>query len=87
MVLSESEKRKIEEGEYICTICGHIGNPKTIVKGSFFIEIVLWFFFLIPGLIYTIWRLTTKQKACPMCKNASMIPLNTPRGLELLKSS
>lgn len=85
MVLTEAEKQKIEEGKYICTMCGHVGRPKTITRGSFFIEIVLWLFFIIPGLIYTIWRLTTKGKTCPTCGNSSMIPLNTPKGLELLK--
>lgn len=85
MALSEEQKKKIEEGKFICTICGYIGKPKNITRGSFFIEIVLWFFFIIPGLIYTIWRLTTKGKVCPACGNLPMIPLNTPKGLELLK--
>jgi hypothetical protein len=71
--------------QLICTNCGYIGYPKRITKGSFWIEVVLWLFFLVPGLIYSIWRLTTKYDACPKCKNASMIPIDTPRGQKLLE--
>ena len=70
--------------QFVCTACGYIGSPKKIVKGSILIEIVLWLFFIIPGLIYSTWRLTTKYDACPKCKNATMIPVDTPKGQELV---
>lgn len=73
--------------EFICTTCGFIGSPKKIVKGSILIEIVLWLFLLIPGLIYSIWRLTTKYDACPKCKNASMIPADSPTGQKLISEN
>jgi len=76
-----------ENRGFICIDCGFVGEPKTIVKGSFWIELLLWFFFIIPGLIYTLWRLTTKEKACPACKHQTMIPADTPRGAQLLKES
>lgn len=71
--------------QFICKSCGYVGTTQKITKGSFFIEIVLWLCFFIPGLIYTIWRLTTTYSACPECKNDSMIPINTPVGQKLLK--
>lgn len=67
----------------VCTVCGTVGDSKTHVKGSFFIELLLWLFFLVPGLIYTIWRLTTKAKVCPACRSESIVPLNTPMGRKL----
>lgn len=70
--------------QYVCSTCGYVGNPKRITKGSIFIEIILWLFLIIPGLIYSIWRLTTKYNACPKCKNATMIPTDTPKGQELV---
>lgn len=73
-------------GEYICTSCGYVGDLRSVTKGSFLIELVLWLFFLIPGLIYTLWRLTSKHYACPKCGNQTMIPIDTPRGVELVKS-
>ena len=58
--------------------CGTIGEPVTVTKGSFLIELVLWCCFLVPGFIYSMWRLTSKYKACPSCKQAGMIALNSP---------
>ena len=72
---------------YICSNCHYEGQPKTVVKGSFLIEVILWLFFIIPGLIYSVWRLTTKYKACPKCSASNMIPTDTPRGQELQRDS
>lgn len=73
--------------EYICTICGHVGYPKKITKGSFIMEIVLWIFFLIPGIIYSVWRLSSKRKICSACGNVSIIPADTPMGQKLIKEN
>jgi len=73
------------KGEFICPSCGYIGKPKTVVRGSFLMEVVLWLFFLVPGLIYSIWRLTGKEKVCPSCGQKGMIPLDSPRGQKLQK--
>jgi hypothetical protein len=35
--------------------------------------------------IYSIWRLTSKQQVCPTCKNPSLIPLNTPAGKKYVR--
>jgi hypothetical protein len=68
----------------ICTTCGFVGYPKKYCKGSFLLEVVLWLCFLVPGFIYSIWRLTSKYDGCPACKNASMIPVDTPLGKRLV---
>lgn len=70
--------------QLVCTVCGYVGEAKKHTKGNFLIEVVLWLFFIIPGLIYSIWRLTTKQTICPKCKNSSMIPADTPVGQKLM---
>lgn len=67
-----------------CTTCGAVGAPKTHTRGSLFIEIVLWLCFLIPGLIYSIWRLTTKQKVCRSCGAATIVPLDSPVARKML---
>jgi|SRR3990172_10351963 len=73
--------------QYVCTVCGYVGKPLYKVKGSVLIEILLWFF-LIPGLIYSIWRLTSgKQWLCPTCNNDSLIPVDTPTGQKLVEKS
>jgi len=41
----------------LCTVfAGTVGDTKRNMKGSILTELVLWFFFLVPGLIYSIWR-------------------------------
>jgi hypothetical protein len=70
----------------ICTTCGtQTRSPKSHTKGSILIEIVLWFALIVPGLIYSLWRLTTRQRVCPACGSAALIPLDTPAGQKLLQ--
>lgn len=68
----------------VCTNCGYFGKPKTVTKGSMLIEIALWLCFLFPGLIYSLWRVSSKHTACPKCGNAHMIPSDTPMGKKAL---
>jgi hypothetical protein len=67
----------------ICADCGHVGTPKSVTKGNIGIEIVLWLCFLLPGLIYSIWRLSSKHKACRACGQQTLLPLDSPRGKKL----
>jgi hypothetical protein len=68
----------------ICSNCGHVGPPETITKGSLLIEIVLWLCFLLPGLIYSLWRLTSRTKGCRLCGSSALVPVDSPRGRELI---
>lgn len=67
----------------VCTNCYYRGEPKDITKGSFATELILWLIFFPVGLIYSLWRLSTRYKGCPKCKVGAMIPLDTPRGRQL----
>lgn len=69
--------------EMICTQCGTVGNGKKSAKGSFLIEVILWLCFLIPGLIYSIWRVSGNKPACRSCGSASLVPLDSPVGQKL----
>jgi hypothetical protein len=71
--------------EYICQACGTIGKPTKRTKGSIWIEIILWLAFIVPGVIYSIWRLTTRQRVCRSCGSPSVIPVNTPMGQKLAR--
>jgi ribosomal protein S27AE len=65
----------------ICTTCGaQTDAPQAKTKGSFVIEVVLWLALIIPGLLYSLWRQSTRQKVCPACGNATLILANTPDG-------
>jgi len=69
--------------EVICTLCGHVGMPKKLTKGSFAVELLLWLFFGI-GILYSIWRLSTREMVCASCSRIQIIPVDSPRGKELL---
>lgn len=62
----------------LCTTCGTIGPTKRLMKGSFVMELFLWMLFLIPGLIYSLWRLTTAHQGCRKCGGSNVIPLDSP---------
>lgn len=74
-----------EPKRMICTVCGTVSKPQDSIKGSIWIEIVLWLSFLLPGVIYSIWRHTTKGKVCASCGSAAIIPLSSPQGKILYK--
>lgn len=45
----------------------------------------MWLFFIIPGLIYSVWRQSSYHKACPVCGGTNLIPIDSPVGQKLLK--
>jgi hypothetical protein len=69
----------------ICTQCGSVGKTSKITRGSFIFELILWLCFIVPGLLYSVYRATTKVEACKICKSRDVIPLDTPRGQKILK--
>ena len=71
----------------ICSKCGTVANPKTRTRGSIWIEIVLWCCFIIPGLIYTLWRLTSREDVCRACGSHELVPLDSPFGRQLAEKA
>lgn len=67
----------------LCTRCLSEGRPKRVTRGSLWIETILWLTFIVPGLIYSVWRLTTRHDACRACGSDELVPLNSPRARAL----
>ena len=65
-----------------CTDCGIVGITSRKMRGSIFIEIVAWLFFIVPGIIYSLWRYTTVARVCPGCASENIIPKDSPRAVE-----
>lgn len=63
---------------WFCTSCGSQTNPITIVKGSFGVEVLLWLLMILPGVLYSLWRITSKEKGCPQCRKPTLIPIDSP---------
>ena len=66
-------------GYMYCPACGDTNNGMAHTKGSIFLELLLWLCFLLPGLIYSIWRLASRQRVCQTCSSPGLIPTNSPR--------
>ena len=72
-------------GYVVCDCCGHVGLPVSQIKGSLGVEILLWLFFLVPGLIYTVWRYSTRHNMCGACGKTALIPVECPKGRERVR--
>lgn len=48
------------------------------MKGSILVELALWLFFIVPGLIYSIWRHASVYQGCAKCGSNALIPLDSP---------
>lgn len=73
--------------EMVCKNCGTVGEPERVTKGSLLIEIVLWCAFLVPGLIYSLWRLGSRHDACQACGSTELVPLSSPLGRKVAHES
>lgn len=65
--------RKIKKMNVRCPNCGFEGIGKLNMKGSSDIELVLYFFLLFPGLIYSLWRGSSRRWICPQCDFENVI--------------
>lgn len=72
---------KRPESHLHCTACGHEGEPKSHTPGSIGMEAVLWLFFIIPGVIYSKWRLDNRHDVCASCGSKALIPCDSPRAI------
>lgn len=69
----------------VCTVCYKAISPISEGAGSGCVALLLWMFFVIPGLIYTVWMLTRPSKLkCPYCGSYAVVPINSPRGRKIL---
>lgn len=54
--------------KYICMECGCQRDPGMAKRGLLIIELFMWLCYIIPGVIYSIWRRVRKQRVCPNCR-------------------
>jgi hypothetical protein len=65
-------------GALHCMTCGTDGPGRSRTSGSIAIEIVLWVCLIVPGVVYSIWRLTTRRKVCAACGSEQVVPYAAP---------
>lgn len=61
-LIRKGQRQEATNPSYVCLECHTPGRPKTVVGGSALVEIALWLFFIIPGLIYTLWRSSSSSR-------------------------
>jgi len=76
-----------KKNEWYCTMCGFVGAMKEQRAGSPVITIILFFFFIIPALIYSQWRWSNRKRTCPKCGSQDVIPSNSPMAKKMLESN
>lgn len=58
---------------FYCTNC-QTRPSHAVLKGNGWIEFVLYLFYILPGVVYSIWRRSGPPNGCPTCGNATLIP-------------
>jgi hypothetical protein len=58
---------------YYCPTCAHF-SPTARMKGNGWIELVLYLCYVIPGVIYSIWRRSGPRTVCALCSTTGAIP-------------
>ena len=68
----------------ICTNCGAVGRVKKDTPGSIWIELILWLLLIVPGIIYSVWRISSRRRVCSSCGSPALVPVESPVGRQLL---
>lgn len=69
---------------FVCTDCGHLGHTVSVTRGTLRTEVLLWLGLVIPGIVYSLWRVTTRSRGCELCRGGHLIPASSPLGRKLL---
>lgn len=70
-------------GNQICVRCGTVSNGRRQNRGSWVIELLLWLCLIVPGVLYSLWRLGNRYYECPACGSEDMVALQSPMGRKL----
>lgn len=67
----------------ICRNCGHEGAAERELKGHFLITLILLLLYIIPGIIYMVWRRTGLHDSCAKCGSQNVVPLGSDEALKI----
>jgi hypothetical protein len=71
---------------YVCLDCNsYTSDPDIGMPGSIILEVALYFCYIVPGIIYSIWRRTQHVRICKMCQKNKLIEIMSPEGRVLFK--
>lgn len=70
--------------DFLCKSCGAVGPARRVTPGSFLLELILWLCFLVPGILYSIYRISLRHNACGNCLSRDIIPKDSPVAARML---
>jgi hypothetical protein len=62
-----------------CTRCESVARPKRRAEGSSILELILWLLLIVPGVIYSLWRMNSYYDVCRRCGSREVVPMNSAR--------
>ena len=68
----------------VCTVCEHVGPSRMQTRGSMGVEVCLWLCFLLPGIVYSLWRRSTRAPVCRVCGSSALVPSNSWVGQRII---
>jgi len=72
----------LEKNQRHCMTCGTDAAPKRLTKGSTGIELILWLCLIVPGLIYSVWRVSSREDVCSACGGKQIVPMDSPAAVK-----
>lgn len=70
--------------DMLCLRCHTVGEPKMKTGGDGCMEVFLWLAFIVPGILYSLWRSSSTHGICRSCGSSELVPLDSPRAMEIL---
>jgi len=71
--------------KYLCLECGCQREPIMANRGMLIIELFMWLLYILPGVIYSIWRRVRKQEICPNCRTPSVVLTSSSRAMKMMR--
>jgi hypothetical protein len=84
--LGKPKEANAERQRY-CTRCGSVAEPVHFGRGSNVLCLLLFLFFIVPGIIYWLWMNLEDYWGCPTCCAREIVPLSSPVAQRALKVS
>lgn len=73
--------------EHICCDCGYRSLPlPPKLEGRLRTEIVLWVLRIVPGYIYSVWRINTRHPKCAACELSKAVPAASTIGRRKIRA-
>jgi hypothetical protein len=85
---SEEETIRVSVNGYVCaSCCKYSSEPGHVLPGSTLLEVFLWFLYIIPGVLYSMWRRSPDNaiKVCQSCESKAIVSITSPEGKSLFR--